>query len=983
VTKGIGLLGLAYGLFAASGCGWGSIPALDAGPSDGGSVEDSGATDSGADGGALTDSGSSDAGFDGGEDSGSSDAGFDGGEDSGSSDGGFDGGSGDGGSLGAKPLFIATTVLPIGQQGLPYDAWLIAGAGATPYKWSLTSGSFPSGVTLSADGTLSGTPGSAGVFSVDVLVEDSSSPEQTAAHSLSLVVLPQAGAQTYYVSTTGLDTNPGTMSKPWATLQHAQSVVQGLSKSKPITVNVRAGTYFLPAGLSFGVDDSGGSSAAPVVWEAFPGEDVVLNGGTRITHWTNAGGGLWTASLPASTLPFENLFYNGQRRLRPRIGASAALDGGTIGTFLRIAENVYEAAPSDNCPDSGFEPDAGYRCYDRFHFDAGDGLTSGWQNLNPAPSNLCGQSAKTGAPPGDIEVDMFEAWSMQKLRISCIDDANSIVYFTAPGPLYTKNFPYLGPAPGHRYLVENVKDLFEQPGQWFLDRPSTGSWTLSYLSNPGENPTTDVVVVPQAQPILELAGAQWLVFRGLTVEMDNYVPGSSGYNTDDNGETNLPGAISCDGCQNVVMDGLTVRRTSANGVRIITDGGGPAPTAVTVENGAFYDLGSSGVQIGLAARGSDTDATLPKNVVVQNNLIQGFSRVFVDGEGIATGALQDSQFIHNDINDGYHTGISVCNAICETGRGSRGTANVATFFNRIWNIFQGLTADGGSIYYGIGGLVRTALDGLISQNVIHDVTDSSIIDKGVKGSGYGGHGVYLDSNTGDVSVQGNVVYRVSASAMHLSQGAALGQPPNWLRNNVFAYGRQSTFEQQRPWPQGCPSSPSMRVSLWNNIFYFDRSDTSSPTFYATQGCAYACGFPYNQFQDFEGNDYWRVDGTYGQDGKPFHVMKSAPGDPSQCDVNNPNEWAFMPLAQWQSSVTEHGQVLQMDEDTTGAIVDPRFANATYPNDDYTLSLAPVPGFDISTTNATVQLAGRSSTTLTAPLVPPTFPTYQFDPATQF
>jgi surface antigen len=63
-------------------------------------------------------------------------------------------------ALGASgtPPTITTASLPTGQAGHDYSATLQAAGGASPYTWSLSAGSLPSGLTLSGSGTISGTP---------------------------------------------------------------------------------------------------------------------------------------------------------------------------------------------------------------------------------------------------------------------------------------------------------------------------------------------------------------------------------------------------------------------------------------------------------------------------------------------------------------------------------------------------------------------------------------------------------------------------------------------------------------------------------------------------------------------------------------------------------------------------------------------------------------------------------------------------------
>ena len=89
-------------------------------------------------------------------------------------------------------LTVVTTSLPGGAASTPYQVFLVADGGTPPYTWSLASGTPPAGVTLSADGKLSGTPGAAGTFDFTVRATDSSPGgfQQSATSALSLVIDP-------------------------------------------------------------------------------------------------------------------------------------------------------------------------------------------------------------------------------------------------------------------------------------------------------------------------------------------------------------------------------------------------------------------------------------------------------------------------------------------------------------------------------------------------------------------------------------------------------------------------------------------------------------------------------------------------------------------------------------------------------------------------------------------------------------------------
>ncbi len=68
-----------------------------------------------------------------------------------------------------------TLSLPHAVVGLMSEISLPVGGGTPPYRWSLTSGSPPPGMTLSTSGLLSGTPSRAGFFSFDAVVADANS----------------------------------------------------------------------------------------------------------------------------------------------------------------------------------------------------------------------------------------------------------------------------------------------------------------------------------------------------------------------------------------------------------------------------------------------------------------------------------------------------------------------------------------------------------------------------------------------------------------------------------------------------------------------------------------------------------------------------------------------------------------------------------------------------------------------------------------
>ncbi|MHC4122595.1 MAG: right-handed parallel beta-helix repeat-containing protein [Planctomycetota bacterium] len=124
------------------------------------------------------------------------------------------------------------------------------------------------------------------------------------------IFMVQAQAVDFYVSPKGSDDNPGTEKKPFVTIQKAKDAVRNLKKIKTdcgITVLIRGGTYNLDESLTFTPEDSG-TKDCPIIYQAYPNEIPVLNGGQKIVGWKHlkqekfidpkAKGKIWTATVP-------------------------------------------------------------------------------------------------------------------------------------------------------------------------------------------------------------------------------------------------------------------------------------------------------------------------------------------------------------------------------------------------------------------------------------------------------------------------------------------------------------------------------------------------------------------------------------------------------------------------------------------------------------------------------------------------------------
>ncbi len=130
---------------------------------------------------------------------------------------------------------MTTKSLPTGEVDVAYAATLSASGGTPPYQWSIKSGALSAGLSLSASGSISGTPTTTSSASVTFEVKDSSSPVLMQSATLPLKVNAELA-----VTTTSL---PGAqVGKPYT------ATLTASGGTPPLTWSITAGS--LPLGLS-------------------------------------------------------------------------------------------------------------------------------------------------------------------------------------------------------------------------------------------------------------------------------------------------------------------------------------------------------------------------------------------------------------------------------------------------------------------------------------------------------------------------------------------------------------------------------------------------------------------------------------------------------------------------------------------------------------------------------------------------------------
>ena len=240
---------------------------------------------------------------------------------------------------GVAPSALAVSsfpTLPTGAKGSAYLANLAAAGGTPPYTWKLSSGSLPTGLTLSSSGALTGPLNVAtGNYSFTVQAADSSMPQQLATASLTLPVttssslcnniswnqtgtnnpeidLPDLGTGTYMGTEGGLYPGGSNVRPP----QHESDGLALANGIVPLDANGNYnanGQYVL---LSIGVSISRTMFTQYQLTEqvdpTLNPHLVIVNGaidGTDSPNWANFNDGSWQTVLNFY-LPYQNVTAN-------------------------------------------------------------------------------------------------------------------------------------------------------------------------------------------------------------------------------------------------------------------------------------------------------------------------------------------------------------------------------------------------------------------------------------------------------------------------------------------------------------------------------------------------------------------------------------------------------------------------------------------------------------------------------------------------
>lgn len=559
---------------------------------------------------------------------------------------------------------------------------------------------------------------------------------------------------TYYVSPTGSDTNPGTLSAPFQTITKARDVVRTVNTNmaQDIAVYLRGGSYAVISTIAFGPADSG-TNGHRIYYQAYAGETPVLNGATRVTGWTQSTGNIYRASLSRTT-KLRNLYVND---IRASMTSKTVIARGASGTYaVNSGQASWAWASGSNA----------------------DGVKYAMTDLPVIASNR-----------DDLEIVNGTTWNENIVCVRDVtttaDNFRALLLQQPYGAI--AQLPQWGAAfsASGTHTIYNALEFLSSPGQFYFDK-TTG--TLYYYPRSGESMATADVEAPFVEELIDIAGTSTsnrvknLTFQGLTFENTDYhlysVAGACGKATvqgatvfiaygDGNWHNSkyeiidtLPSMIHVTSADSITFIGNVIKHSGSEGISMVNDVinsnitgnyiADIAGSGITVGHPQHVNIGDGGprekYQPGV--ENACTTDSITNNVLYNTSSLPGFgghagiTAFFVNTLVIANNHIQTTAY------NGINLGWGWSNFPTSTTSKNNSVNN-----NRLINTLSRLH-DSGAIYT-LGQMPGTT----VNQNYVKGIPPAS------SGPTYGLHNdegsAYIAENDNVLDIDPGVTYSIN------------------------------------------------------------------------------------------------------------------------------------------------------------------------------------------------------------------------------
>lgn len=471
-----------------------------------------------------------------------------------------------------------------------------------------------------------------------------------------------AAATKYFVSPTGNDAHPGTINKPFRTLQRARDFVRAVNRDMKhdIHVYLRGGVYPVSRTIEFLPCDSG-TNGHRIIYASYKNEMAILSGGVLVTGWTRHAGNIWKAPLDRDD-KLRALYVNDKR---------AFMASKTIGSVGGYGTFKVTAGQAPWAWESGTQV---------------DGTKYAMADLPAISRNQ-----------EDVEIETATTWTTTIVGVREVttssDGKNRVALLQQPGGAIAQGAFNGNFQAGGSHKLMNAYEFLDTPGEFYFDKTDR---VLYYCSDSSEDMRTAKVFAPNhVSTVLRLAGASTtsrvrnITFSRLTVEHSDWnlvdVAGSV-FKQAQQGNLGAfayakknfhvysyrnvevtPGIVELQNAEEIVLEYNRIQHTGVDGINLINDVSSTrlignhtndiAGSAVTVGHPQHVYIGDYTPTNG-EKYPTEVEAAC-KNIEIENNYIYDSAALFKGHSAVSVFFADSLSVQHNRIEKAPWAGVTL------------------------------------------------------------------------------------------------------------------------------------------------------------------------------------------------------------------------------------------------------------------------------------------------------------------------------------
>ena len=450
--------------------------------------------------------------------------------------------------------------------------------------------------------------------------------------------------KTLYVSPVGDDGNPGTLEKPFLTLERARDEIRKMKRTAKlpdggVTVLLRGGRHFREETFDLRPEDSG-EDTAPIVYAAYPSEKPVVMGGRLIKDWspltenvrgirTDLKGQIYVASVKKGW-KFHFLYLNGEPQKLSRL----------------------------------YNTDEWYKWPKPTHIGT---VGEGGQKLVFREGEL----HDLDGMDGQIEINLLPVNFWNTLSVlHGIDPAHSTAYRHSKNPTTFWNDTFLE---GNYNLLNSIR-FIDEPGEWAIDSTEGKVYLLPAA---GTIRPDDEIIAPVLYRLIHIQGdeegnrlVRHLQVRGIEFRYTDRMPEDVWPDTWIKRQAELPDAmISVEDAEHVVITDCTFLWSGSYAIDLEK-----YSQKIGVLHNEMGHMGCGGVL--LQGYGPGLKDVNRNNTIAHNHIHHTGTGGYLHSAAITVYQAGSNDISFNIINHVPYVGIQICGANWDAYNGDPRSNNV-------------------------------------------------------------------------------------------------------------------------------------------------------------------------------------------------------------------------------------------------------------------------------------------------------------------